>query len=67
MLDEDIKPHYIEPISHLAEVLSRTRSAGYDKHLDRAPGPGRTHQPGNLDRNRAALLCKRPAHPPMIS
>jgi hypothetical protein len=56
MPDEEIKPHYIDPISHLATILGVTRSAGYDKHLDRAPGPGRTHQPGNLKQNRAALL-----------
>lgn len=53
---EHINPHYIEPFSHLAKILGITRIAGYDKHLDQAPGPGRTHQPGNLDRNRAALL-----------
>lgn len=56
MPHKDIKSHYIEPMSHLVKVLGITRSAGYDKHLDRAPGPGRTHQPGRLDRNRAALL-----------
>lgn len=42
---------------YLANLLLKARPVGYDKHLDKPTGgPRGTHPPGNLNRNRAALL-----------
>lgn len=49
-------PHDIAAFAHLVNVLLTGRPVGYDKHLDRTPGPAGSHQPGNLNRNRAAIL-----------
>jgi hypothetical protein len=46
----------VGPFAYLAALLLATRSGGYDKHLDRPPGQAGSHQPGNLNRNRAAIL-----------